>query len=51
MVFWFIPEKHEPTLIEAKERLDYYNKYGETPYAFSFKSRFTIQDLNNYIKV
>ena len=43
MVFWFVPVGHIPTPKEARERLDYVNKYGETPYAFTFKSKFTIE--------
>jgi len=48
MVFWFVPEAYIPTPIEARERLEYINKHGETPYAFSFKSKFTIDDFLNY---
>ncbi|NMH89909.1 DUF3291 domain-containing protein [Flavivirga algicola] len=48
MAFWFIPKGHEPTFLEAKNRLDYLNKHGETPYAFSFKSKFTVTDSLNY---
>jgi len=48
MVSWYIHKGHLPTLIEAKKRLDYLIVHGETPYAFSFKSKFTPQDLDNY---
>jgi len=49
MAFWYIPENYVPTFQDAKIRLDYLNSYGETPYAFSFKSKFTKQDALNYI--
>jgi len=48
MVFWYIPEGHEPTPAEAKERLKYLNENGETPFAFTFKSKFTAEDALNY---
>lgn len=41
MVLWWIPAGHIPTLEEAKERLLYLRAYGPTPYAFTFKQRFT----------
>ncbi|WP_298346049.1 DUF3291 domain-containing protein [uncultured Algibacter sp.] len=49
MAFWYIPEGYEPTFQDAKQRLDYLNKYGDTPYAFSFKSKFSAKkDAINY---
>jgi hypothetical protein len=45
MVLWFIKKDHTPTITEAKQRLDYLIKNGESPYAFSFKSDFSSQDL------
>ncbi len=48
MVFWFVPIGYIPTPKEARERLEYINKHGETPYAFSFKSKFTTDDFLNY---
>ncbi|MHA7057665.1 DUF3291 domain-containing protein [Aquimarina sp. M1] len=50
MAFWYIADGHEPTPEEAKERLYYLQEHGETPYAFSFKSKFTIDDAINYKK-
>ena len=50
MVFWFVPIGHIPTPKEARERLEYANKYGTTPYAFSFKDKFTVNDFLNYNK-
>lgn len=48
MAFWYIPEGYEPTFQDAKDRLDYLNKHGDTPYAFSFKSKFVATDWLNY---
>ncbi|OEK08383.1 hypothetical protein A8C32_02725 [Flavivirga aquatica] len=48
MAFWYVPKGYEPTFQDAKDRLDYINKYGDTPYAFSFKSKFTALDSLNY---
>ena len=48
MAFWYVPEGYEPTFIDAKNRLDYLNVHGDTPYAFSFKSKFTVTDALNY---
>lgn len=48
MAFWYVPEDHKPTLKEAKIRLDYLNSHGETPYAFTFKSKFSVIDSINY---
>ena len=50
MVFWFVPNGHVPTPVEAKERLNYINTHGETPYAFTFKSKFSINDFLAYKK-
>lgn len=48
MAFWYVPEGYEPTFQDAKNRLDYLNKYGDTPYAFTFKSKFSPKDAVNY---
>lgn len=48
MVFWYTPIGHEPSPEEAKERLEFLNTNGETPYAFTFKSKFTSEDALNY---
>ena len=44
-VLWWIPEGHIPTLEEAIERLTHLRKHGESPHAFSFKSRFQPADV------
>jgi len=41
---WFVSEGHQPSVEEATQRLDYLRANGETPYAFSFKKRFSIED-------
>ncbi len=51
MAFWYIPKSYEPTFQDAKDRLDYLNKHGDTPYAFSFKSKFTAKDSINYTPI
>lgn len=48
MAFWYVPQGYKPTFEDAKDRLDYLNIYGDTPYAFSFKSKFTPEDALNY---
>ena len=48
MAFWYISSEHIPTVKEAEERLIYLNQYGETPYAFTFKSKFLPKDAFNY---
>ncbi len=48
MAFWYVENGHHPTPLEAKLRLEYIRKHGETPYAFTFKSRFSIEELKSY---
>lgn len=43
-VMWYIEEGHLPDLMEAKDRLNHLNEHGETPYAFTFRKKFTIID-------
>ena len=49
MANWYIKQFKVPSVEEAAERLDYLRKFGETPYAFTFKSQFSIEDLRNYL--
>jgi len=49
MACWYT-DKMGITLAEAKERLDYLNEFGETPYAFTFKSKFTPEDAQRYLR-
>jgi heme-degrading monooxygenase HmoA len=40
LVLWWVPEGHEPTVEEAKERLEHLRANGPTPYAFTFRASF-----------
>lgn len=48
MALWYVPKGHKPTETEAAERLIHLQKKGETPFAFSFKKRFTIQEFEAF---
>lgn len=48
MVLWWIRARHIPTMDEAKARLTYLRENGPTPYAFTFKQRFTPDDMLTY---
>ena len=37
-----------PTVGDAKKRLEYLITNGETPYAFTFRSKYTQQDFERY---
>lgn len=51
MAFWYVPEGYKPTFKDAKERLDYLNTHGDTPYAFSFKAKFSKTEAINYTPI
>ncbi|WP_109434623.1 MULTISPECIES: DUF3291 domain-containing protein [Aquimarina] len=51
MAFWYIEEGHQPSPEEAKERLYHLQEHGETPYAFSFKSKFTSEEALRFKKL
>lgn len=40
LVLWWVPARHEPSVEEAEERLDYLRANGPSAYAFNFKSRY-----------
>jgi len=44
MALWYIPATHTPTVHEAVEKLYHLRKHGETPLAFTFKKRFTVDE-------
>ena len=44
MVLWYVPEGSMPSVADAVERLTHLRQRGETPYAFSFKKRFTPEE-------
>ena len=47
--FWWQPAEQMPTLQEGVARLDYFTQHGATPYAFTFKKRFTLEESLAYI--
>ena len=50
LALWFVENGHHPTPTEAIERLEYLRKHGDTPFAFSFRAKFTEEDLQEYLK-
>ncbi|MFC4721871.1 DUF3291 domain-containing protein [Geojedonia litorea] len=48
MVCWYVKQDHIPTLEEAKHRLEYVNTHGETPFAFTFKRKYSVDDYLNH---
>ena len=44
MVLWYVPAGSNPTVADAVERLTHLRSQGETPYAFSFRKRFTPEE-------
>ena len=45
LVMWWVPAGHIPTVEEAKEKLEYIEQRGPTPEAFTFKKRFTVEEM------
>jgi len=41
VALWYVPCGTTPTVAEAIRRLDYLRLHGESPYAFTFRSKFT----------
>lgn len=50
MALWYTPADHMPTVGEATERLTYLRTNGETPFSFTFKKRFSIEEAMAYVK-
>jgi hypothetical protein len=50
MALWYVEENHKPTTIEAEERLDYLRANGDTPFAFTFKKRFSVEEALSFQK-
>jgi hypothetical protein len=48
MALWWIPAGTLPTPQDAKTRLTYLETHGVTPFAFTFKARFTPDELRAY---
>ena len=42
---WWIPAGHIPTVAEARERLELYQRHGATPESFWFSQRFPAPEL------
>jgi hypothetical protein len=49
VVLWWIPAGHEPTIEEARERVEHLRAHGATPYAFTFRQRFTPEEAEAYL--
>jgi hypothetical protein len=45
VALWWIEVGHIPTVAEAKEKLALIEQYGATPLAFTFKQRFTVEEM------
>jgi hypothetical protein len=45
LVLWWVPAGHHPTPEEAKEKLAHLEAHGPTPLAFTFKQRFTVEEM------
>jgi hypothetical protein len=41
MTLWWVPRGHIPSVAEAEERLAHLRRHGPTPFAFTFKTRFS----------
>ncbi|PSL47973.1 uncharacterized protein DUF3291 [Chitinophaga niastensis] len=48
MGLWYVPAGHLPTIADTQERLTYLRNNGSTPFAFTFKNRFTPADVVNF---
>ncbi len=51
MAIWYIENHKCPLESEARERLEYIRKQGETPYSFTFKNKYSTADLKNHISL
>lgn len=45
LALWWIEAGHIPTVAEAQEKLKLIEQYGATPLAFTFKQRFTVEEM------
>ncbi len=45
-VLWWVPKDHQPSVTEANERLEHLQKFGATPFAFTFKEAFPAPDAD-----
>ena len=44
MALWYVPMGCRPSVADAEGRLTYLRQNGETPYAFTFKKKFTAEE-------
>jgi len=44
VAMWWVPAGYIPTVFEARDRLEFLQRHGETPVAFSFRKRFPAPD-------
>ena len=45
LVLWWVPAGHYPTLEEARDKVLYLKEHGPTPLAFTFKQRFSVEEM------
>jgi len=48
LVLWWIEAGHIPDVAEAKQKLEYLEKHGPTLLAFTFKQRFSVEEMLAY---
>jgi len=48
MALWYIPQATIPTVADAVARLDYLRKNGESPFSFTFKKKYTIEEMMDF---
>jgi hypothetical protein len=48
VVLWWVPEGHQPTVEEARERIEHLRAHGPTPLAFTFKQQYTAEEALEY---
>jgi hypothetical protein len=49
MVLWWVPAGHEPSVDQAKQRLEHLKRHGPTPYAFTFRASFPHPDVTEAV--
>jgi hypothetical protein len=48
MALWYVPKGYIPTAQDGVDRLNYLRDNGETPFAFTYRSKFSAVDAINY---
>ncbi len=51
MALWYVPAGHIPAISEAQERLTHLRDHGDTPFAFSFKRKFTPAEADDFMRL